>query len=243
LIGLDIGSTEKTMQIFKSILTGLLFMTLITAQAETIAVIGTGAVGGALGPEFAAQGHTIVYGSRDPSRSGVAKLVARTGVNASATTQAEAVIDADIVVLAVPGLLVEEITKNLGDLSGKIIIDPTNPLHRTETGLECAVETSNGQIIQAAAPDAYVVKAFNALNWRTMVDPEESGGPVSIPLVGDNASAKATVAELVEGMGLEAIDLGGIENAHWVEGMLILWINNRYGSSREPFDYHLRKRQ
>ncbi|MDH3611905.1 MAG: NAD(P)-binding domain-containing protein [Gammaproteobacteria bacterium] len=229
------------MQTIRSILAALFLFTVAGAQAETIAVIGTGSVGGALGPEFAAQGHTIVYGSRDPSRSDVAELVTRTVGGASATTQAEAVKDADIVVLAVPGLLVEEITKSLGDLSGKIIIDPTNPLKRSETGLEFGVDTSNGQIIQAAAPDAYVVKAFNTLNWKTMVDPEESGGPVSIPLVGDNAAAKATVAALVEGMGLEAIDLGGIENAHWVEGMLILWINNRYGSTRDSFDYHLRK--
>ena len=42
-------------------------------------------------------------------------------------------------------------------------------------------------------------------------------------------------------MGLEAIDLGGIENARWVEGMLMLWINNRYGSSRDSFDFYLRK--
>ena len=53
--------------------------------------------------------------------------------------------------------------------------------------------------------------------------------------------ALTRVAELVEGMGLEAIDLGNIENAHWVEGMLILWINNRYFSERPGFDYHLRK--
>lgn len=229
------------MQTIKSILAALFLFAVAGVQAETVAIIGTGSVGGALGPEFAAQGHTIVYGSRDPLRGEVAELVKRTGEGASATTQAEAVKDANIVVLAVPGLLVEEITKSLGDLSGKIIIDPTNPLKRSETGLEFGVDTSNGQIIQATAPDAYVVKAFNTLNWKTMVDPEESGGPVSIPLVGDNAAAKATVAALVEGMGLEAIDLGGIENAHWVEGMLILWINNRYGSTRDSFDYHLRK--
>ena len=229
------------MQTTRSMLAALFLFTVAGVHAETIAIIGTGSVAGALGPEFAAQGHTIVYGSRDPSRSDVAELVTRTGGDAFATTQAAAVKNADIVVLAVPGLLVEEITKSLGDLSEKIIIDPTNPLKRSETGLEFGVDTSNGQIIQAAAPDAYVVKAFNTLNWRTMVDPEESGGPVSIPLVGDNGAAKATVAALVEGMGLEAIDLGGIDNAHWVEGMLMLWINNRYGSEREPFDYHLRK--
>ena len=211
------------------------------AVADTIAVIGTGDVAHALGIEFAAQGHTIVYGSRKPDRGSVQDLVAQTGHGATATTQAEAVIGADIVVLAVPGLLVEEITLSLGDLSGKIIIDPTNPLERSLLTLKHAVDTSNAEIIQAAAPDADVVKAFNTLNWKTMMDPDESGGPVSIPLAGNSGSAKRKVAELVKGMGLDPIDLGGIENAHWIEGMLILWINNRYGSTRDSFDFYLRR--
>jgi hypothetical protein len=211
------------------------------AVADTIAVIGTGDVAHALGVEFAAQGHTIVYGSRKPDRGSVQDLVEETGHGATATTQAEAVVGADIVVLAVPGLLVEEITLSLGDLSGKIIIDPTNPLERSLLTLKHAVDTSNAEIIQAAAPDADVVKAFNTLNWKAMMDPDESGGPVSIPLAGDSGSAKRKVAELVKGMGLDPIDLGGIENAHWIEGMLILWINNRYGSTRDSFDFYLRR--
>jgi NADPH-dependent F420 reductase len=211
------------------------------ALADTIAVIGTGDVGGALGPKFAAQGHTIVYGSRDPERNKVKELVANTGEDASATTPADAAAQADIVVLAVPGLMVEEITRSLGDLSGKIIIDPTNPLERRMNRLEHAVDTSNAEIIQAAAPGAYVVKAFNTLNWETMVDPSSAGGPVSIPLVGDNARAKQKVAELVTAMGLEPIDVGPLRDARWVEGMLILWINNRWGSTRPSFDYHLRQ--
>ena len=169
-------------------------------------------------------------------------LVEETGQGAKATTQAEAVVGADIVVLAVPGMLVEEITLRLGDLSGKIIIDPTNPMERNSTGLSHAVDTSNAEIIQAAAPDAYVVKAFNTLNWKTMLEPDASGGPVSIPLAGDSGSAKRKVAKLVEGMGLDPIDVGGIENAHWIEGMLILWINNRYGAGdRDSFDFYLRR--
>lgn len=210
------------------------------ALADTIAVIGTGDVGGALGPKFAAQGHTIVYGSRDPESDKVKELVANTGEDAAATTPAAAAAQADIVVLAVPGLLVEEITRSLGDLSGKIIIDPTNPLERRMNRLEHAVDTSNAEIIQAAAPGAYVVKAFNTLNWKTMVDPASAGGPVSIPLVGDNGRAKDKVAELVTGMGLEPIDVGPLRDARWVEGMLILWINNRFGGKRPSFDYHLR---
>ena len=137
-------------------------------------------------------------------------------------------------------MLAPEIVKGLGDLSGKILIDPTNPLQRTEHGLEHGVDTSNAEIIQALAPGAQVVKAFNTLNYRIMIDPEKSGGPVSIPLVGNSDEAKATVAKLVEGMGLEPIDLGAVENARWVEGMLVLWINNRR-SGRQPFDYYLRK--
>lgn len=211
------------------------------SSADTIAVIGTGDVGHALGVSFAKQGHTIVYGSRNPDRGSVQDLVEETGHGATATTQAEAVVGADIVVLAVPGMLVEEITLSLGDLSGKIIIDPTNPLQRSLLTLRHGVDTSNAEIIQAAAPDADVVKAFNTLNWKTMLEPDESGGPVSVPLAGDSGSAKRKVAKLVEGMGLDPIDVGGIENAHWIEGMLILWINNRYGSTRDSFDFYLRR--
>lgn len=220
----------------------LLFALIFTtpAVADTIAIIGTGDVAKALGPEFAAQGHTIVYGSRNPAGEKVQDLVKISGKDATAVSPQEAIIDANIVVLAVPGLLVGEITRGLGDLSGKIIIDPTNPLERRILTFRHAVETSNAQIIQVIAPDAYVVKAFNTLNWKTMIDPDATGGPVSIPLAGDSRRAKKVVGKLVEGMGLEAIDVGGIENAHWVEGMLMLWINNRL-STRESFDFHLRK--
>ena len=212
----------------------------LAAAAETIAIIGTGDVGRALGPAFAEQGHTIVYGSRNPSRNAVASLIEKIGQGASATTQAEAAAGADIVVLAVPGMLAGEIAKSLGDLSGKIIIDPTNPMQRSLMTFRHGVETSNAEIIQDIAPDADVVKAFNTMSWETMVDPESAGGPVSVPLAGNSGSAKRVVAELVKGMGLEPIDVGPVENSHWLEGMLILWINNRF-SMRDSFDFYLRK--
>ncbi len=226
---------------FKRLAAASLLFATLAANADTVAIIGTGDVAGALGPEFAGLGHTIVYGSRDPERPKVRALVERSGDGARATTPAAAAADADIVVLAVPGLLVEEITASLGDLSGKILIDPTNPLRRGADGeLEHSVPTSNGEIIQAAAPGAYVVKAFSTLNWRTMVDPDSSGGPVSIPLAGNSPEAKETVAELCRGLGLEPIDLGAIRNARWIEGMLIVWINNRY-TDRPAFEFHLRR--
>lgn len=210
-----------------------------SAAADTIAIIGTGNVAKALGPEFAAQGYTIVYGSREPERPSVRELVEATGNDASATTPRESVIDAGMVVLAVPGMMVGEITRSLGDLSGKIVIDPTNPLQRSGLTFRHAADTSNAEIIQSAAPAAEVVKAFNTLNWAIMVEPSAAGGPVSIPLVGNSSAAKRSVATLVEGMGLHPIDMGGLDNARWVEGMAILLLDNRVGS-RESFNFYLR---
>ncbi|MYF69812.1 MAG: NADPH-dependent F420 reductase [Proteobacteria bacterium] len=206
---------------------------------EVIAIVGTGEVGSALGPEFAAQGHEIVYGSRDPDRDFVRELVARTGGGASATSQADAVAGADIVVLAVPWYAVEEVVASIGDLSGKIVIDPTNPRMVGDDGLrDFAVDPSNAEWIQRWAPQSRVVKAFNTMGWESMVDPESTGGPVTVPIVGDDPEAKAIVSGLIEGMGLEPIDLGPVRYAHVVEGMYIVWGNARTLGNR--FNYHLR---
>ena len=208
--------------------------------AETIAIIGTGRVASALGPRFASTGNTVIYGSRNPSSDSVQALVTRTGKGASATTQAAAAAKADIVILAFRWSVAEEVIRNLGDLTGKILIDPINPYKQTQDGLAgLEVETSAGEIIQGWVPDAYVVKAFNALSAQTMADPGGSGGPVTIPLVGDNEAAKTRVASLVEAIGFETIDLGPIRYAHEVEGMLVLWINARV--TGRPFDFYLRK--
>ena len=208
------------------------------ATAATIAVIGTGNVGAALGPEFAAQGHTIIYGSREPMRDDVQALVARTTGNASARQPGEAVSGADIVVLAVPGTSAVEIARGLGDLNGKIIIDPTNVVSREGGRMSHGIEGkgSNAALIQAAAPGAFVVKAFNTLNWQQMVNPESAGGPITIMLAGDSAEAKTTVAALVRGMDLNAADVGGLEYAHVLEELLVMWANSLQS---QPFNYYL----
>ena len=209
------------------------------ALAETIAVIGTGNVGSALGTRLGGVGHTIVYGSRNPSSDDVSDLVSRSGRAASAVLPSEAIVDADMVILAVPGMLVEGIVRDLGDLAGKIVIDPTNPLTRDDEGrFVMGVETSNGELVQAAVPEAHVVKAFNTLSYQTMLDPASSGGRVSIPLAGNDPAAKERVAQLVRAIGLWPAEVGPIESSKHVEGMLILWINAR--AAGNAFDYYLR---
>ncbi len=211
------------------------------ANADTIAFVGTGNVPDALGPKFAEMGHTIVYGSREPDRDDVQALVAKTGNGATAVTPAESVVDADIVFIAVPGLIALDVVEGLGDLSGKIVVDPTNPLQPDpEDGFaNHMVETSNAEMMQDMLPDSYVIKAFNTLGVRTMNDPASAGGPVTIPLVGNDDAAKARIAELIEGIGFESADFGPIRFAHVLEGMLALWANGiRLG---EPFDWYVQK--
>ena len=208
------------------------------AMADTISIIGTGNVGAALGVEFAAQGHEIIYGSREPGRDDVQELVARTVGAASVMLPAQSVEGADIVVLAVPGAIAMDVVRGLGDLSGKILIDPTNRVAPGEDGYfnHTAEESSNGEMIQALVPDTQVVKAFNVLPAATMIEP---GGPVTIPLVGNDEGAKAKVAELVTGMGLEPLDVGPIRAAHVLEGMLTIWLNARQAGT--PYEYHFRR--
>ncbi|HEY5665541.1 MAG TPA: NADPH-dependent F420 reductase [Gammaproteobacteria bacterium] len=207
------------------------------AFADTIAIIGTGNVGSALGQRFAQLGHTVVYGSRDPTRDDVQALVAASGPNASATTQREAAQLAEIVVLAVPWDIVESLTPALGDLSGRIVIDPTNPRTIADDGLrDYPFHDSNAERIQVLAPEAHVVKAFSTLGFYTMLDPSAANGPVSIPIAGDNAEAKRVVAELTSGIGLVPVDVGPLRYAHVIEGLHYLRYNaGQFGEARINF--------
>lgn len=210
------------------------------ASAETVAIIGTGNVGMAIGTEFAGLGHTVIYGSRSPLSLKTMDLVTKTGKNSSAALPDEAAAKADIVVLAVPGMVTGDVASGLGNLSGKIIIDATNPLKREGEVLQFdyGVDTSNGQIVQALHPDAFVVKAFNTISWQKMIDP---GKPAPVmPLAGNSDTAKAKVAAWVEAMGIDTIDIGGIEHARVTEQLVVLMLNNQF-SDKPKYEILFRK--
>jgi NADPH-dependent F420 reductase len=207
-----------------------------SAAAETVAMIGTGNVGAALGRRFAENGHKIVYGSRDPSAADVRELVAITGNGAVATTQAEAAAQGDIVILAVPWSAAESVVRALPDLTGKIVVDPTNPRVMASDGFaDYPIEDSNAERIARLAPGAHVVKAFSTLGAETMLDPELAGGPVTVPIVGDDRAAKERIAALTREIGLEAVDVGPLRHARIIEGLHYLRAN-AYGGR---INYHL----
>jgi len=195
--------------------------------AETIALIGTGNVGAALGRRFAEQGHTVVYGSRDPSGADVMELLTETGHGALALSPAQATARSRVVVLAVPWTAAEDVVRGLGELAGKIVVDPTNPRVLAQDGFADypPLPDSNAERIARLAPAAYVVKAFSTLGAETMLDPRLAEGPVTIPIVGDDRAAKEVVATLAREIGLEAVDVGPLRHARIIEGLHYLRAN------------------
>lgn len=190
----------------------------------TIAVIGTGDMGDSLGPRLAEIGYTIVYGSRDPSREKVRNLVDLTGHGASATTQKAAANRADIVLLAVPWPPMEQVAQNLGDLSGKIVIDISDPTQQAPDGyLEIMVETSSAEMIQRWNPGAQVVKTPFAGSF-VIDEPTMFGEPVATYIAADDRAAKEVVANIVYELGLFPLDAGPLRIARQIEGLSLLYL-------------------
>lgn len=209
---------------------GVLSIFLIAMSASladdryTIAVIGTGNMGSALGQQLADVGHTIIYGSRNPSRDKVSDLVAATGANSSATTQREAVAQARIVILAVPWSAVESLMPELGDLSGKIIVDITTADRQASDGYpELAVETSTSELIQRWAPTSRVVKTpFSGA--ATVREPLRYGEPTVTYIAADDREAKEVVAKLALQLQFFPLDAGPLRMARTIDHLGMLYL-------------------
>ena len=188
-----------------------------------IAIIGTGNVGATLGKLWAALGHDITFGVRDPAGRKTSALIEEIGGNAAASTLLGAVASADTVVLAVPWSAAEEVVRGLGQLDSKVLVDATNPI---APGFELAVghTTSAAEQIAGWASGGRVVKAFNTLGYEHLANPTFGGHALNMFICGDDDDAKSTVAGLAEELGFEVVDAGAIRNAGLLESLALLWI-------------------
>jgi hypothetical protein len=169
-----------------------------------IAVIGKGNIGGSLGTKWRAAGHDVVYGARDGSGEGPGGAPVR-GIG-------DALKDADVVVLAVPGQVVADVVTGHGAaLAGKTVIDAVNRIG--------APEFDSRAIIADAAPQARYVRAFNSLGWENFVHPM----PGANMFFAADPEARATAEELIRAVGLEPAFLGDANATTTVDGLLPLW--------------------
>jgi len=192
-----------------------------------IAILGSGQVGPALARGWSRHGHDVVIGTRQDA---VADL--------AVAPPAEAVRDADLVVLAVKGeVAVELVTSLVGGLDGRVLVDATNPLDFSSgaPGLFVGTTDSLGEQVQRAAPGARVVKAYNTVGNALMVDPDLPGGPPTMFIAGDDSDAKQEVTDLLESTGWEVADLGGIAASRWLEAMCMAWV--AYGARAGTWDH------
>ena len=190
-----------------------------------IAFIGYGNVGGALADHLQRAGHEVTLAARDPNSDKVKEAL---GKNAAlkVSAPADAVKNADVVFVATPFQSVEAALKPLvSELAGKVLVDCTNPVGPGLThGLSNA--QSGTQMIQALVPAAKVVKAFTIYGYENF---ENSSYPAynvkpAMMFCGNDADAKSIVGKLIEELGWEPLDVGGIEQALHLEHMTLLWV-------------------
>lgn len=188
-----------------------------------IAVLGSGRVGTALARGWARAGRTVALGSRDPGAA-QSKLDA-IGVELPTLTYADAASAAETVVLALPYPTCIDVASVLGDLSGKVVIDCSNPLNDRFDGLALGYDDSAAERIAKRLPGAFVVKAFNTVSVATMENPHFPEGKASVFYCGDDAGAKGHVDGLARDLGFEAHDAGPLKSARYLEPLAMLYIH------------------
>lgn len=189
----------------------------------TISILGAGNVGLALAGAFTRRGETVVLGVPQPAR--YAAAVAALGERARLTTTAEAVAAADVVILAVPHAALAAIADSVDDWQGKVLVDATNPLAPGLAGLTLGTTTSGAEELARRARGARVVKAFNTTGAENMADASYPGGVPMMPVCGDDAQARQRVMALATLIGFEAVDMGPLMAARYLEPFAMTWIH------------------
>ena len=189
-----------------------------------VAILGTGSVGRALAERFLLADCTVRFGARDV-KAAAAKL---SGALAAVETlsPADAAAGAGVIVIAVPAGAAVGATRSAGELSGKIVLDCTNPL-RWDAGPVWTPppEGSTSLALAAAFPNTRVVKGFNHFGAEIQRNPSLMSGPADAFFVGDDADAKSFVIALAGRMGFRAHDAGPLRNSAVLENLAMLWIH------------------
>lgn len=212
-----------------------------------IGILGTGIVGRTLGLKLVQLGHTVMLGTRDPSKLSepkghgpsaptLADWLAEAGSAANIGSFAAAADYGDLVINALRGAISLEVLQRVGDraLQGKTLIDTSNAIAvgrdfqtlfmNEADSLFVKDHDSLGETLQRALPNAHVVKTLNTMLAPLMVDPDLVGdGDHTVFISGNDLNAKAQVTALLQEIGWrDILDLGDISTARATEMYIAL---------------------
>ncbi len=193
-------------------------------------MLGSGIVGRTLGAGFIKHGHQVKLGTRDPLDEEVRNWITA-NPGATAGTFAEAAAYGEMLLLAAKGSIVDKVIElsKPENFSGKTVIDANNPIAdgppvQGVLPFTTGPNESLGEKIQAMIPKAHVVKAFNSVGSALMVNPHFEQGTPSMFLCGDDEGAKAQVSRIIQQLGWEPVDCGGIIASRAIEPLCMLWL-------------------
>jgi predicted dinucleotide-binding enzyme len=190
-----------------------------------ITFIGIGQVGSALAGRLLELGHTVTIAARDPNSNSVKTALARFPGLRVLSPQV-AIAEAEVIFLATPFSANQAALIEVGDLSGKILVDCTNPVGANLShGLQST--QSGSELVQSFVPNAKVVKAFTIYgfeNFENSTYPGYGNLKPAMLIAGNDATAKQVVASLCQELGWEPVDTGNLSMSLHLEHMTLLWI-------------------
>jgi predicted dinucleotide-binding enzyme len=189
-----------------------------------IGILGSGLMGAKLGTLFARTGHEVTFSyARD--RAKLDGLAREAGKNARAGTPREAAQDADAVLLAVHWLRFDDVLKQAGDLSGKVVLTCSLPMDEANTRLVVGRDSSGAEELAKRLPKARIVCAFNTIPSEVLFgvyEARKKNPRPSLVYCGDDAGAKKTAALLIRDVGFEPVDAGPLKIARYTEPFALL---------------------
>ena len=192
-----------------------------------ITIIGAGNMARGIATRLLAAGNNVTLMGRSPEKvgdlAGQLGSAARNGATVKTAPYGSAVSD-DVVVLAVPFPADTSILREFGDkLGGRIIVNISTPFNATFDGLATPPDTSDAEEVAKVAPvGARIVKAFTTNFAGTLVAGQVAGQPLDVFIAGDDAQAKAIIAQLVEAGGMRPLDVGPLQRSRQLEGLHLL---------------------
>jgi len=202
-----------------------------------IGILGSGLMGGKLGTIFAKAGHEVIF-SYSRSQRKLKRLARKADGHAQAGTPREAAVNADALMLAVRWSRIDDVLKQTGDVSGKVIVTCSLPMNADDTKLAVAHTSSGAEALARKVRRANVVSAFSTVPSEVLFDvfgvKRRTRRRPSLLYCGNDQDAKDVAATLIRDVGFEPMDAGPLRIARYLEPFSLAMAQLAYERDEGP---------